>query len=137
MCNKIEGQKRNCHLQNLPKFFRYSKANLVLSPYGKCLVDLLRKTLLTVYKDFAVVCKRKSLFLQQGYPQLTSPCICTCPVKNKKEFIPCRSSPRICLLVLAEVFLRNYLPEITLVGSLKFYEIVGFMGANDMCLHST
>ncbi len=58
--------------------------------FGKCLVDLPRKI---VYRETSVVCKRKSLFVQQGFPRPTTTCTWTCPIN--RDFIG--HSPRYTL----------------------------------------
>ena len=60
---------------------------------GKSPVDLPQKTLSVVYRETSVVCKLKSLFLQQGFPSPTSTCTWTCQVN--RDFIS--HSPRYTL----------------------------------------
>ena len=76
-----------CHtILQLRICFYIINPNLAISPYGNCLVDLPRKTLLIIVcADIVVVCTEKSLFLQQGFPQPTSTCIWTCPAN--RDFI--------------------------------------------------
>ena len=51
------------------------KANLVLSRVRNALLTCRQKTLSIAYRETSVVCKRKSLFLQHGFPQPTSTCM--------------------------------------------------------------
>ena len=87
------------------------KENLVLCPCGKCLVNFPRKTLSIVYGKTSVVCKKNPCsfnrdFLSQ-HLHAHGLVYSTGTLWATHRGIPCRCSPRISLLMLAEGFLQN------------------------------
>ena len=95
------------------KFQLKNEANLVLSPCGKCLGDLPRKILPIVYRQTAIVCKRKFFFVQLRFPRPTTTCTWTCPVNRDFN----HHSPRYTLqmlTIISPLVGRGFPMELTL-----------------------